>query len=54
MQKKGTKTEINNLLLNFNNIFIEDNSIIKNDIKEEYKKFSKYSVALRKELIPLK
>ena len=54
MLKKGIKTEINNLLLNFNNIFIEDNSILKNDIKEEYKKYSKYSIALKKELIPLK
>ena len=52
--KKDTKTEINNLLLDFNNIFIEDNIILKNDIKEEFKKFSKYNIALRKELIPLK
>ena len=53
MLKKGIKTEINNLLFTFNNIFIEDNNILKNDIKEEHKKFSKYNVALRKELIPL-
>ena len=54
MLKKDTKKEINNLLLDFNNIFIEDNIILKNDIKEEFKKFSKYNIALRKELIPLK
>lgn len=54
MLKKGTKKEINNLLINFNNIFIEDNNILKNDIKEEFKKFSNYAITLRKQLIPLK
>ena len=54
MQKKETKVEIKNLLSKFNNIFKEDNKILKDEINEEYKKLIKYQISLKKEINPLK
>ena len=54
MQKKGTKVEIKNLLFKFNEIFKEDNKILKGEIKEENKKINKYQISLNKEINPLK
>ena len=54
IDKKYAKLEIKNLLVNFNNIFKEDNIILKNEIVEECKKISLYQISLKNELTPLK
>ena len=54
MKKKIEKEEIKNLLIKFNDIFKEDNSILKNDINEEYKKYIKYNFSLKNEIMTLK
>lgn len=54
MKNKGTKKEIYNLLITNNDIFKEDNKVLKGEIKEELKKLNKYQNILNKELKPLK
>ena len=53
MQKKGTKQDICKLFIEFNNIFKEDNKVLKTEILEEYKKLKKYQNEVNKEIKPL-
>lgn len=42
MEKKSKKSDIMKLLIKFNNIFQQDNKVLKSDIKEEIQKVQKY------------
>ena len=54
IEKKSKKSDILKLLIKFNNIFKQDNKVLKSDIKEEIQKVQKYENYLIKNMGPLK
>ena len=54
MEKKSKKSDVLKLLIKFNNIFKQDNKVLKSEIKEEIQKVQKYENHLIKNIQPLK